>query len=82
MNISYFRQGYVPQACAAITPSDTGLALNFRGFMVATAGNVGIEFTNGVIGVMPACQPGVQYGAAILRLRDTGTTATGIVGLR
>jgi len=82
MSISYYRQNYVTQSCVALTPSDTGAALNFRGFMVAAAGNVGIEFQDGTIGVMPACQSGVQYGAAILRLRATGTTATGVVGLK
>ena len=83
MSISYYRNNYVPQGCSAtLTPSNTGPALNFRGFMVTVAGNVGIEFQDGSIGVMPSCQPGVQYGGAILRLRATGTTATGIVGLK
>lgn len=78
MSLPSYKQNYVPQGYTAVTPNNDGPELNGRGFMVTVAGNVGIEFQDGGIGVMPMCQPGVQYFGAIKRLRTTGTTATGV----
>lgn len=71
-----------PDRLFAITPNDgADLAVSTRALMVTTAGNVSVVTTSGDTGVLPALQPGVQYTIRARRVRATGTTATGIVGL-
>jgi hypothetical protein len=63
------------------TPSDSALITRpTRGFQVAVAGAVALEYEDGSTCVWPACAAGVlhpHYG--FVRVLDTGTDATGIV---
>lgn len=73
----------LPTEFAAVAPNnDTDLPSAARGFMVSVAGNVSVL---GLFGDTPVTltglQPGVQYWGLIRRIRVTGTTATGIVGM-
>ncbi|MEM1381554.1 MAG: hypothetical protein AAGH41_13115 [Pseudomonadota bacterium] len=71
-----------PSRAAAISPSDSNdLTFAIRGLMVAAAGDVSIITTGGDTVTLPALQPGVQYAVLATRVRSTGTSATGIVGL-
>lgn len=65
----------------AWTPSDTArIPGATRGFQVATAGNVALEYSNGDVTVWPACAAGIAHPHwGFVRIRATGTTATGIV---
>lgn len=66
---------------ASYTPSDTALiGRPVRGFQVAVAGNVAVEYADGSIAVWPACGAGFMHAHyGFIRIRATGTTATGIV---
>lgn len=66
----------------AVTPNDNTELERFDGIMVTTAGNVSVLEISGVVGTLPALQPGVIYWFAGRRIRATGTTAGGIVVLR
>ncbi|MEO1656124.1 MAG: hypothetical protein AAFR65_00255 [Pseudomonadota bacterium] len=71
-----------PARGMSVTPNDgSDLAFPVRGLMVAGAGNVSVVTTKGDTVTLPALQPGVQYAILATRVRATGTTATGIVGL-
>ncbi len=71
-----------PSRALTITPDDNADApLTLRGLMVAAAGHVAVTTLEGDEVVLPALQPGVQYAILASRIRATGTTATGIVGL-
>jgi hypothetical protein len=74
--------GRVPRGAVAITPSDgADLAKPIRGLIVATAGNVSVIMDDGSSAVLPGLKPGVEYMGVINRIKATGTTATGIIGL-
>jgi len=68
----------------AITPSDSADITGgyIRGFIVTVAGDVAANFADGSTGTLPACAVGVQHVYQITRILSTGTTATGIIGLR
>lgn len=71
-----------PSRGLALTPDDgTDLPFAIRGLMVSTAGDVSVVTTGGDTVTLPALQPGVQYAVLATRVRSTGSTATGIVGL-
>jgi hypothetical protein len=71
-----------PSRAFSVTPSDgEDLALATRGLMVAVAGNVSVVTTGGDTVTLPALQPGIQYAIRAARIRATGTTATGLIGL-
>ena len=64
-----------------VTPSDADeLAPQTRGFMVATAGDVALEWPGGNQVVIPGCQVGVQYAfMGFNKVLDTGTTPTSVL---
>lgn len=68
----------------AVTPSDSadipGGAL--RGFTVAVGGDVAVVMADGSTGTLPSLSEGVQHAYQVTRILATGTTATGIIGLR
>jgi len=71
-----------PSRGVTVTPNDgSDLAFSIRGLMVSTAGDVALVTTGGDTVTLPALQPGVQYAVLATRVRATGTSATGIVGL-
>ena len=71
-----------PSRGLAVTPSNgNDLAFPIRGLMVTAAGDVSVVTTGGDTITLPGLQPGVQYAVLARRIRATGTTATGIVGL-
>lgn len=67
-----------------ITPDDntniTGGTV--RAIMVGVAGNVAAIMADGTTGTFPALNAGDIYPFQIARVLSTGTTATGIIGLR
>lgn len=65
----------------AWTPSNTTLIPRpARGFQVGVAGDVALEYADGSIVVWPACVAGITHAHwGFVRIRATGTTATGIV---
>jgi hypothetical protein len=66
-----------------ITPSDTTDLENVpRGIMVNATGDVKVDFVDsGTAIVLPGLLVGVVYPFRVTRVYDTGTTATGLVGL-
>ncbi|MEM9839328.1 MAG: hypothetical protein AAF830_09255 [Pseudomonadota bacterium] len=71
-----------PSRGTSVTPSDSAdLPYTLKAFMVSVAGDVSVLTTGGDVLTLPACQPGLQYAVLATRLRATGTTASGIVGL-
>ena len=73
-----------PWGIVAITPNDNADVPggSCRGFEVTVDGDVAVVMADGSIGVLPARTAGVQYPYQITRVLATGTTATGIIGLR
>jgi len=66
----------------AIAPNDgADLARLPRAVMVATAGDLAVVMQDGSEGVLPALQPGAIYPLRVRRVKASGTTATGIMGL-
>lgn len=65
----------------AWTPSDTdGIRRKTRGFQVAVAGDVALEYADGASCVWPACAAGVIHAHnGFVKVLATGTTATGVV---
>lgn len=68
----------------AITPSDTVNVFggNIRGFMVGVAGDVAVIMVDGSTLTLTGLTAGTIYPLQVSRFLATGTTATGIVGLR
>ena len=68
----------------AITPSDSADVPGgyIRGFIVGVEGDVAVIMADGSTGTLPACAVGIQHAYQVSRVRSTGTTATGIIGLR
>ena len=67
-----------------ITPSDSADVPGgtLRGFMVGAAGNVAVVMADGSTGTLTGLNAGQQYSFQVTRILSTGTTATGIIGLR
>ena len=71
-----------PSRGLSVTPDNSNdLAFPIRGLMVAGAGDVSVVTLGGDTVTLPALQPGMQYAILATRVRATGTTATGILGL-
>jgi hypothetical protein len=71
-----------PSSAFAVTPSDaTDLTLPIRYFMVTVAGTINVIFKDDTTPVTLTVLSGVQYYGLISRVRSTGTTATGIIGM-
>lgn len=68
---------------ATITPSDTlDLTTPTRGLYIGGAGNVTLDLVDGGTNVLfTALQVGVIHPLRVKRVRLTGTSATGIVGV-
>lgn len=65
-----------------VTPDDgTDLPALPRAVMVATAGDLSVQFRDGSALVLPGLVPGVIYPLRPSRVLATGTTASGIKGL-
>ena len=65
-----------------IVPDDTAdLPQITRGFMVGGAGDVAVTLKSGDAITLPGLMAGVVYPFRISKVRDSGTTATGIKGL-
>jgi len=71
-----------PAHAFAITPDDNSdLSRPTRALMVAMAGDVQMVTVAGDTVILPALQSGMQYAIRAARVMQTGTTASGIVGL-
>ena len=68
----------------AITASDSADIPGgvVRGFMVGVAGDVAVVMADGSTGTLVGLAAGVQHAFQVTRILATGTTATGIIGLR
>jgi len=68
----------------AITPSDSSdiVGGQVRGFMIAADGDVAVIMADGSAATLAALKAGQIYPFQARRVNATGTTATGIVGLR
>lgn len=66
---------------ASYTPSDSALiGRPARGFQVAVAGDVALQYADGTSCTWPACEAGFIHAHwGFTRILATGTTATGIV---
>ena len=70
-------------AAEAITPNDsTDLDHATRALYVGNGGAVAVEMLSGQTIVFVNLQPGVLYPLRLAKVLATGTTATGLVGLR
>lgn len=69
-----FKQG------TAVTTSDT-VAVQYRGIIAGTTGNIKVDFKNGGTAVVIAVVAGYLYPFTVTKIYATGTTSTGIVGL-
>ena len=68
---------------AAITPSDTlPLPATTRALYVGTAGNLRGQMMSGEIVTFTNLAAGSFYSLRLLQVMATGTTATGLIGLR
>lgn len=68
----------------AIAPSDADdiPGGTLRGFMVGGDGDVSVLMTDATTAVLPGLLVGQIYPFQVRRINATGTTATGIIGLR
>lgn len=82
--MGYYERLQIPAGSAtAITPNDdTDLATETRSLYVGGAGNVSVILANDADPVtLTALAVGVLHELRVRRVRATGTTATGLVGL-
>lgn len=71
-----------PARAQAIVPDDQqDLARSIRGLMVAIPGDVALVTDAGDEIILPGLLPGIQYAIRARRIRASGTTASGLVGL-
>jgi hypothetical protein len=64
----------------AVAVLDQTITRQTRGFQVAVAGDVALEYADGSTVVWPACAEGfVHAHFGFVKVLTTGTTATGIV---
>ena len=83
-NFNDYTAGLTGPICGAfdIVPDDTAdLPQITRGFMVSGAGDVAVTLKSGDAITLPGLMAGVVYPFRISKVRDSGTTATGIKGL-
>lgn len=68
---------------AAITPSDAGsLPDPVRAIYVGAGGNLRVRMLSGEVVTLAGVQGGAVYPLRVDQVLATGTTATGLVGLR
>jgi hypothetical protein len=80
-----FNSGLTSPAAAAdpIAPSDTTvLPTATRAIYVGQGGDLTVEFISGDTVTLYNVQPGAVYALRVRHVLATGTTATGLVGLR
>lgn len=66
----------------SVTPSDaTYLTRKCRGLYVGVAGNVAVTFPGGVELIFTGLSAGIIHPIQCVRIKSTGTTATGILAL-
>lgn len=71
------------EAGTALAPSDSAaLAKATRAIYVGGGGNLRVTLVNGDTITLAGVLPGMIYPLRISHVRATGTTATGLVGLR
>ncbi|UWR19279.1 spike base protein, RCAP_Rcc01079 family [Sulfitobacter pontiacus] len=83
-NFTDYTAGLTGPICGAfdIVPDDTAdLPQITRGFMVGGAGDVAVTLKSGDAVTLSGLMAGVIYPFRISKVRDSGTTATGIKGL-
>jgi hypothetical protein len=66
----------------SITPSDADYFPKTRGLFVASATAVVVEMASGAVVTFNALAAGVVHPLQVVRVLSTGTTATGIIGIR
>lgn len=66
---------------AAVTPSDT-TEVGFTSLYIGGAGNVAVKMQDGQSVTFSSVPAGTFLPVAVCRVLATGTTATGIVGLK
>ena len=67
---------------AAVTPDDnTALTFVPRALYVGNTGDISVEMQGGQIVTFPNVQGGSVLAVRALRVRQTGTTASGIISL-
>ena len=71
------------EGAASVTLSDTTADPSgpFAGFICGGSGSVAIVMLSGQAVTLAGVQAGIVYTLAITRVKSTGTTATGIIGL-
>ena len=74
------RTDFVASGLAAVTPSDTAF-VDFVGLIVGGAGTVAVVDSLGAATSIAAIA-GQTINARIVQVKATGTTATGLVGLK
>lgn len=74
------RSDFVPSGLAAVTPSDTAF-VDLVGLIVGGPGTVAVVDSLGATTSITAIA-GLTIHARIVQVKATGTTATGLVGLR
>lgn len=68
---------------AEITPDDaTDLAVPTRAIFVGEVGNLAVQMLSGQTVTFSNMQAGIIYPLRVARVLATGTTATGLLGLR
>lgn len=67
---------------AAITPSDAQTIVPTRGVYVGAAGDLKVEMLDGTVVTFSSLAQGVVHPLTVVKVYETGTTATGIVALR
>lgn len=67
----------------AVTPSDSAdLTQATRGLFIGGDGNVSVDFAGGQTAVvLNGCKAGSILPISVIRVRNTGTTASGLVAL-
>lgn len=66
----------------SITPSDADYFPKTRGLFVASATAVVVEMASGNVVTFTGLAAGVVHPLQVVRVLSTGTTATGIIGIR
>lgn len=66
---------------AAITPSDSTV-VDFNGIYVGGAGNLAVTLLDGSVVILTAVIVGETYPLRVIKVMETDTTATNLVGLK
>ena len=74
------RNDLIAQGAAAVTPSDSAF-VSFVGLYVGGAGNIAVTGGDGADVSFSSVPGGTILPLRIIRVKATGTTASGLVGL-